>query len=376
MRSVVQIDGNALRHNLRVFRQIVKAAEVSPVLKGNAYGHGLTETYQALTTDGQEHLPSITVNYPYEAHHLRTLGYKGRVFIVGPVDTLGMSTAEAASAEVVVGDEATLLQWLDRKESDRPKIHVKIDTGMGRQGFLADEAPRIASILGDLKHEVVGVASHFANVEDVTDHAYAHKQMARFRGAVQVFADAGFNFAAHIGASASTLLLFDSHFDMVRVGISLYGLWPSALTRLSYLQEHRGLADLKPVLSWLTEIATVKRIPKGEFIGYGCTFRSVAAMKIAILPVGYYEGYPRLAGEKGAYVLVAGSRCGIIGRICMNMMMIDVTHLDNVVAGAPVVLVGQQGSEVLAAETLAGWAETIHYELLSCLNHAIPRVVI
>jgi alanine racemase len=160
------------------------------------------------------------------------------------------------------------------------------------------------------------------------------------------------------------------------VGISLYGQWPSELTRVSYLQQNSALLSLSPVLSWKTEVDSLKDIAKGSYVGYGCTFRAPQAMRLAILPVGYAEGYPRLAGENKAHVLLQGSRCQIIGRICMNMMMIDVSHLDNVLPGEEVILIGQDGDEILSGADLGDKSRTIDYEILSRLHPDIPKKIL
>jgi alanine racemase len=181
----------------------------------------------------------------------------------------------------------------------------------------------------------------------------------------------------HAASSASSLLMRDSHFDLVRLGISLYGVWPSPMTKVSYLQLNSKVADLKPVLSWKTEITTLKKVHAGQYIGYGCTYRANHEMDIAVLPVGYNEGYPRIAGESPAYVLIKGQRCPIVGRICMNMMMVDVTHVSKkLIIGDEVVLIGPSGDETVSAADIATWSKTIHYELFSKLHPAIPRHVV
>ncbi len=368
MKSLIEINASALRNNLRIFTKLAGQAQVAPVLKANAYGHGFRETYLSL----KDEIPNqIVVNYLAEAQELRNLGYEKAIIIVGPISPNELNLARACQAGVTIGDKTILESWVSTAE--RPKAHIKFDTGMGRQGFAPDEAPQLAYFLKSNQGDVIGISSHFANVEDVTEHEYADRQIRLFKQSLAAFRDQGFNVKAHIGSSASTLILTHSLFDIVRVGISLYGLWPSQATRLSYLKVHDDLAKLQPALRWQTEIASIKTIKKGQFVGYGCSYRTTHDMLIGVLPVGYYEGYPRLAGEKGAYVLVNGIRCPILGRICMNMMMIDLTHLDQVKAHDPVTLIGHDQGETIEAHSLATWAETIHYELLSRLHHEIPR---
>jgi alanine racemase len=368
MLSVIEVDAHALRHNYRQFIRIAGRERVVPVLKSNAYGHGLGLCYQALA---RENPPWLAVNYMEEAATLRGLGFKGRLLIVGPAVVRELGKAEELSAEPVLGNTELLDAW-----SSRPNpcsIHVKFDTGMSRQGFRPEDAAQIAQKLAPHKQKIVGICTHFANVEDVTDSGYADEQLKRFAKAVRAFRDAGMAPLQHAASSASTLIMKASRFDLDRVGISLYGVWPSAVTKVSYLQLNEKVIDLRPVLSWRTEVTTVKSVAAGQFIGYGCTYRANRDMRIAVLPVGYYEGFPRIAGDRPSYVLIRGGRCPVVGRICMNMMMVDISHLPQVSMGDPVTLIGTDGDEALSAGEVAAWAQTIHYELLARLHPDIPR---
>lgn len=248
---------------------------------------------------------------------------------------------------------------------------------MSRQGFLPNQIDTLIESLTDKYREnLYGLCSHFANVEDVLEQEYALLQLQRFQEATKKFQKAGFKLSTHLASSASTLLSFKTHFSMTRTGISLYGLWPSDKTKLSYHNQNHKLVNLQPVLSWYTHVAMTKTIEEGTFIGYGCSYRANKKLKLAVLPVGYYEGYPRLAGSRGAYVLIRGKRCPVIGRICMNMMMVDITHVEQLEDKEKVTLIGRDQSETITAAELASWADTIHYELLCCLNPDIPRRII
>ena len=167
-----------------------------------------------------------------------------------------------------------------------------------------------------------------------------------------------------------------SRFDMVRAGISLYGYWPSQPTKLSYAQLQQQSIELKPVLSWKSEVSLLKTIPAGRYVGYGCLYKTNRETKVAVIPVGYYEGFPRLAGSRQSYVLISGQRCAILGRICMNMMIVDVTHIESLELYEEVTLIGKSGTETLLASDIAEWAETIHYEILTCLNPLIDRKIV
>lgn len=366
----IELDATALRHNYRLFCASAGRHRVAPVLKSNAYGHGLETVYRALAPETPAWL---CVNYIEEALSLRRLGFQGRLLVLGPAVARELDAAAAARLDLVIGNQAVLDAWLAAPR--RAAAHLKFDTGMSRQGFMPSEAKAVAAAVAPHAGDLGGVCTHFANVEDVTDHSYAEKQLERFRAVRTAFAEAGLTPMAHAASSASALIMADSVFDLVRIGISLYGEWPSALTRVSYLQTHARVVDLKPVLSWRTEVTTVKTVPAGEYVGYGCTYRTNHPMRLAVLPVGYFEGYPRLASESQAFVLIRGQRCPMVGRICMNMLMVDTTHLQEVKVGDVATLIGNDGEDVVSAHDVAGWAKTIQYEVLSRLHPDIPRLM-
>ena len=368
MRCWIELNRSALIGNYGLFRSAAEHATVVPVLKSNAYGHGLPEVYCALAS---ERPAWLGVNYLYEAEELRTLGFKERILIVGPVAPSDLAQVAAAEADFVLGSPEQLTAWL--AAAIRPRAHVKMDTGLGRQGFPAEDAAAIATALTPFKDRVAGICSHFANVEDVSEHDYAEEQIRRFEGARTAFRTAGMTVNAHIASSASALLMKNTHYDLIRIGIALYGLWPSRATRLSYLQTHKKLAELAPVLSWRSTVASLKPVSAGAFVGYGCTYRANHDMRLALIPVGYFEGFPRIGATNSSYVLIKGSRCPLVGRISMNMMMVDVTHLPKVAVGELVTLIGEDGTETLSPSNIGDWAQTINYEIVTKLNPRIPR---
>lgn len=369
MLNWIEVNAQALRQNYELLSRRSGEAALAPVLKSNAYGHGLAIVYEALKPLNPAWL---CVNYVEEAQELRDLGFKGRVLVVGPASPELMSKAAHIQSDLVVGNFQMLGHALKHQTL---KIHLKFDTGMGRQGFSVDDVEKVIGELGSAKSQVEGVCSHFANVEDVTEQDYSNDQVEQFLKVSGRFKESGFKVLSHIASSASCLIMDTSRFDLVRLGISQYGFWPSQATRISYLQIQSEVAELVPALSWYTRISSVKEVPAGKFIGYGCSYRTNRQTKVAVLPVGYYEGYPRIAGDHGSYVLIAGSRCPILGRVCMNMLMVDVTHIQAKI-GDLVTLIGKDQSEQILAVDLAAWSQTIHYELVTRLNSAIPRKLI
>ncbi len=371
MHTWIELKGDALKHNIKTFKNLYKGREVAFVVKSNAYGHGLSSLLPLIKSN---HNGWLCVNYVTEGVQLRSEGYDGKVLVVGPVLKEDIETASQQNLQIVVGHQELLENWLSSPE--HPFIHLKVETGLNRQGFSAAELRKVVTKIGPLENKVVGLLTHFANVEDITDPHYALMQVDRFQSAHKLLKDEGYNLLRHAASSASTLLMEGAHFDMCRVGISLYGFWPSQITRLSYFSQGGADLTLEPVLSWYTSVASVKSVEAGAFIGYGCAYKAPRDMKVAVLSVGYYEGYPRLAGQGQAHVLIQGVRCQVLGRIYMNMMMVDVSHLTEVAAGEKVTLLGCDGHETISAEDLANWAQTIQYEIVTRLCPQIPRRVV
>ena len=239
------------------------------------------------------------------------------------------------------------------------------------------DLPAIARLVHDAHWlELEGITTHFANIEDTTDHTFAEGQIEAFARVEQTLRQ-GWGAAPlrHTACSAAAILLTRTHMDLARVGISLYGLWPSRETYVSCLEIGKPALSLHPVMTWKTRVAQVKEVPEGGYVGYGCTFRATRASRIAVLPVGYHEGYDR-GLSNCAHVIVRGKRAPVRGRVCMNMTMIDITDVPGVALEDEVVLLGNQGEEVISADQLATWCGTINYEIVSRIHPSLPRVLV
>lgn len=371
------IDGRAYVRNLRTFRRIVGPdVLLMAVLKANAYGHGARTLTPLAVAEGVDY---IGVNSLDEFQEIRDLAGEVPVCLLGPTLPNQAEAVVAAGVEPTVSMLETLaaLAAAARAGGRTVAVHVKVETGTHRQGVPPEEIPAWCTWLRDhAEVRLRGLHTHFANIEDTTDHTYARLQMARLAEARQAFATLG---AApeltHSACSAATIVMPPTHRDLVRLGISGYGLWPSRETLLSTLLTHVTDPDLVPVLSWHARIAQIKETAAGEFVGYGCAFRATHAMRLAVLPVGYYDGYDRRLSAQ-AYVLAPGGRrAPVVGRICMNMLMIDITDLPDVALGEPVTLIGQSGGEVIPVDALARLCGTIHYEFAARLGRHLPRLL-
>jgi alanine racemase len=246
---------------------------------------------------------------------------------------------------------------------------------VNRQGLTEAEIPAVRELLGqNPRLRVAGVASHFADVEDTTDHGFARRQMERFHAHRAALTDLLEPDAlVHMTCSAATLLWPEIHGGMARVGVAAYGIWPSRETLVSFRESGRGPVDLRPAMTLKVRISQVRRVPAGETVGYGRSWKAMTDSTIAVLPVGYSDGLPRALGGR-AHVLVGGYRAPLVGRICMNLCMADVSNIPGVRAGDPAVFLGRQGAEVITAEMLADHLGTIPYEILTLPGPTWHRV--
>lgn len=386
--SWLELSASSLKHNVEVFRAMEAAGTprrlMGAVLKGNAYGHGLEQMLPLVH-------PSVDVLYfitPQDGLAVRAFE-RARGLAPRQVLVIGAIAPEEAVALAREGVDAVVADrsWaeagavLRAARLERPlRVHVHIDTGLGREGFTLEQLPRDTGFLAEFRDvfEVVGVLSHFSNTEDVTEQAYALAQLDAFEtGVGRLVAQLSLSgpLQRHIAASAASLVLPRARYEALRVGIALYGLWPSVETRLSARLVLGEVPVLKPVLSWRCRSQVVKWLPAGSYVGYGCTYRCSEPTRIAVLPVGYYDGYPRLVSGK-AHVLVNGRRCPVLGRVMMNHLIVDVTRATADERPVTATLLGHDGDEAVSAEALAGWAQTIHYEVVTRLGAHLQRVVV
>jgi alanine racemase len=321
----------------------------------------------------------LCVNNIDEAQELRGLGLEAPLLVMGytPLDRL----ADVVEHDVrqVVYNRRTLERLAELAEAagKRVPVHLKVETGTYRQGVAEEHVPEMVGLIAGSRSLLLeGLTTHFANIEDTTDHGFAETQMAVFGRIEDGLAGAGYPVPIrHTACSAAALLFTRTHMDLVRLGISLYGLWPSKETYVSCLELGKPALDLCPALTWKTRVAQVKEVPEDSSVSYGCTFRTTRPSRMAVLPVGYYEGYDRAFSNR-AYVLIGGRRAPVRGRVCMNMTLVDITDIPDVALEDEVVLLGRQGGEVLRAEQLAEWCGTIAYEIVARIHGGLPRVVV
>jgi alanine racemase len=372
----VEVSRSALAHNVREFRRLIGGRrKFLAVVKANAYGHGLTETAGICLEHGVDWLG---VNSLEEGLALREAGVEAPVLVLGYVPLAALEEAVAAGLRLTVFNRRTVdgLAAAAARLKRRAFVHIKLETGTNRLGIdpgeLVDFARRVKEKPGLV---LEGLSSHFANIEDTTKHDYPRMQSGLFKRALEELAEAGIRVPLrHMACTASTILFRDAAVNMARVGIGLYGLWPSKETLVSCLLRKRKPVSLKPALSWKARIVQVKRVAAGAFIGYGCTFRTSRPTVVAVVPVGYSDGYDR-GLSNAAHVLVRGRRARVLGRVAMNFFMVDVTDIPGVGLEDEATLIGSDGGERITADDLAALAGTINYEVVSRISPAVPRVV-
>lgn len=374
----LEISAQNFLHNLKSFYELRKCP-LMVVVKGNAYGHGLREIVTILRDS--PYVGALAVDAIEEADQARAAGWKGEILVIGWLDDSCLKQAIAGDYALVLPSLADLQRFSEQAQAQKRtlRIHIKVETGTRRLGMPVQDA---VSILGDGLDcrpgiRISGIYSHYANIEDTTDHRFAREQLDSFRQVLErIDPQTRSRLQVHFSCSASALVFPESLFDLVRLGISAYGYWPSKPVIVSFRQ-HPAQADfsLRPVLSWYSRVAQVKEMPSGTSIGYGLSYRTLTSTRLAVIPVGYYDGYDRQLSNQGL-VIIRGQAAPIRGRICMNMFMVDVGHIGGVVAGDRVTLIGQEGDNCVDAGSLADWAGTIHYEILSRINPELPRIIV
>ena len=374
-----EIDLNAYAHNIRELRRVTQpGARLMAVVKADGYGHGAVEAARAALQNGAE---SLGVARLHEAVELREAGLEAPILVFGYSPPDSAETLIDYDLTQTVYSPATAEALSDRAARiGKIKIHIKVDSGMGRLGLLLEEPAGgisddisaantdsdVAAINRLANFEVEGIFTHFAT-SDSADKSYANRQLNRFMDFLNRLNRAGLSPPVkHAANSAAVIDMPDSHMDMVRPGIATYGLYPSNEVN------HRNV-QLKPVMTLKSRIIHLKKVPAGFNISYGITFQTKNPTTIATVPVGYADGFNRLLSSRG-HMLVHGQRVPVVGRVCMDLTMLDVGSLSGVEIEDEVVVFGQQGQKAITADELAATQNTINYEIVTSITARVPRV--
>jgi alanine racemase len=362
-RSHAMVDLSAIRSNLRYISSLLPMTTgIMAVVKANGYGHGVLPVSRAAVEAGASYLAVADV---CEGVELRQGGIVTPVLVMGGMlpELAEISVGHDLAQTVYSAEMVKALEAACEKTGKQAAMHIKVETGMNRMGVrpggelqaVLDEAHRSPHLI------IEGLYSHLA-VSEISDKSFTLRQCELFNNAIDQCHAAGFHPLLHIGNSGAALECPFTHLDLVRVGIAMYGLHPA------------GIADLalKPAFEWKTNIVQVKAIHKGDTVSYGRAWESPGGRVIATLPVGYADGYKRVLGNR-AHVLIRGRRAPIVGRVCMDHMMADVTGIEGVRTGDEAVLIGRQGNVAVSANDLATLADTINYEIITTIGDRVKR---
>ncbi len=389
-RAWVEVDLSQLRTNLRNLIALVRPTQVAPVVKSEAYGHGMVAVALALEF---EEIWGVCVVTPEEGMTLRQAGFTKEILVVGASFAEEMEQAVEAQVTLAVYDleQARQVSQAAQKVGRAAKIHLKFDTGLSRLASTTDQAGAFYDQARKLPGlEIEGVYSHLADAEGL-DQTYTLQQFRRFKECLAELEKQGLRpKLRHISASAASLLLSETRLNLVRFGISLYGYWPSRETRILHhgsctdlaarLREEfcerplPALAELfSPALAYRARVVQTKWVEAGVKIGYGLSYETQRRTRIAVLPVGYAEGYDRHLSNRGE-VLLHGRRARLLGRVCMNLIVVDVTDIDQAQTGSVATLIGRDGAAQITAEEVAEKIGTIQYEVITRIPASIPRI--
>lgn len=362
----IEIDRAAIKHNYEVFRGLIKSeTKLMAVVKSNAYGHDLVQFSKECEALGADFLG---VDEAREAFILLEEGIKSPILILNYVEEDLLEDVVKKGISFTVSNFNMLGRAVALKDS-KPKIHIKADTGLGRQGFLLKDLDKVLEILTQENLAVEGLYTHYSFAESPSHNDYTDKQTDEFKTWIKAFAEKGFNPIKHASAASGCILGDKYHFDMVRIGIGLFGHWGS--------RELRDWAGdrivLKQTMTWKTVVSEIKDKPKGSFLGYDLKKCLERDSRIAIIPVGYWHGMTGIMTNNGE-VLIRGKRAPIYGRVAMDMTIVDITDIPGVEIGDEVVLVGFQGDDCISTDELKYRLELINYEFVTRINAQIPRI--
>jgi alanine racemase len=371
--AIAEVSLSAIAQNLHTVKKIVKNRPVIAVVKADAYGHGAVEVSKQLLREGVE---ALAVAYLGEAIHLRESGIQAPIILLFDRPRLDEYIHYRLTPVLYSYERAHRLSQEAEKRNARLNVHIKIDTGMGRLGLHGDHALHDLLAISELPGlEIEGMMSHFSEA-DLADRSFAMEQLAKFTVIRQALEEKlKRNIFSHIANSAAVLSLEEAHFDAVRPGIMLYGYSPLITPVSSDTMKKNGPEPVKlvPAMQIKTRILCLRNLPAGTPISYGRTYITKRPSRIGVLPVGYADGYSRRFSNN-AYVLVKGKRAPVVGRVCMDTTMTDMTEVEDIQENEEVVLLGKQQNEGVTADELAKRADTISYDILTSLGNRAQRI--
>lgn len=375
--SEIELSLDAMQHNLSFIKKFVKKnVKISSVIKGNAYGHGIEVYVPAAEECGIDHFAVFSLDEAKRAAQVKRP--ETELMIMGWIPEEGMAWVLQNHIQFWIFETRRLSYSLEmaRQLGVKAQIHMEMETGMNRTGLNHDSLEVVWPLLEEYRDffNLVGVCTHLAGAESIANHVRIQRQIKRFRVMVNLFRSRSYEpDMLHVSSSAATITYPAFQFDMVRIGILQYGYWPSKETFIHYISRRKDKKDpLHRIISWRSTVMAVKFVKQGEFVSYGTTYLATEDKTIAIIPTGYAHGYSRSLSNSGR-VLIRGQRLAVIGMINMNMLIADVTCLDELEVGEEVTLIGEQEDASISVSSFSELSDQLNYELLTRLPAGINR---
>lgn len=379
--SVIELDGSALKNNIRFLKNRANnSVKLSSVIKGNAYGHGIDKFLPMAEASGMNHFSVFSANEARLAQKTKTRS-DTNIMIMGMIRDDELEWAIENDVEYYLFELDRLKATIEnaKKMNRKARVHLQIETGMNRTGFEESTWKHVFETVRKHPDEIKleGICTHYAGAESVANFYRIENQDKQLKKAIKLGEEIlGELPPVHAASSAAYLSQPEMHYDMARIGIAQYGFWPSRETYMHIMKSlelEQGKDPLKRVLRWKSEIMNIKWVDSGDFIGYGNVYLAGRKMKIATVPIGYTHGFGRNLTNAG-YVLIHGTRAGVVGLVNMNMITINVTHIDGAKKGDEVVLIGQQGDDEITVASFGEMTNNLNYEVLVRLPTTIPRI--
>ncbi|MBN1250998.1 MAG: alanine racemase [Bacteroidales bacterium] len=378
--SLITLNENAVKNNIAFLRKKLGAkVKISAVVKANAYGHGIEQIVPLFEKYGIEH---YSVFYYSEAVRVfNSLSKSATIMVMGWLGEKSIRGAITRGIEFFVFNiERLNIAIKYAKELNlKAKIHIEAETGMNRSGLNIDELKNAVKIIKDNADyiEIAGFCTHLAGAESVSNYVRIQNQLKRYKKMLASFeGNELYPKYRHVANSAAAFVYPKARMDLVRIGIMLYGFWSSSEVFVKYINtKHNKTNPLQSVLSWNSQIMAIKEVKSGEFIGYGISYLAQTDITTALVPIGYSFGYNRSLSNKGR-VLVGGQRCSVIGVVNMNMIIVNISHVNDVKVGDEVVLIGKQGDLEIKVSSFSEISDELDYEILAHMSQSIKRTVV
>lgn len=379
--SYIEISKSAYAKNIDFLRsEVGKKTEISIVVKGNAYGHGIENIVPLAEENGIRHFSTFSSDEAFRVYNSSL--HNSQVMIMGMLENADLEeiTLKGISFFVFEFDRLEAAISTAKKLKKKAKVHIEVETGFHRTGFEWEDREKLAKILQENQDylELKGLCTHYAGAESISNYVRVRRQIKEYKRFKKWFSAQRLKFEKyHTACSAATLSYPETVMDMVRIGIASYGLWPTMET---YMYRFQSLPEnnknpLKRLISWKSSVMNTKKVDMGEFIGYGSSYMAPRNMSIALVPIGYGHGYSRLLSNQGK-VLVRGKMVTVVGTVTMNSIAVDVTDVEDVSKGDEVVIIGCQQDKEITVASFGESTQQVNYELLTRLPLDIPRKVV